>query len=142
LMDALELDEVSSDTDTPDLLPPNISREFRKAVVAFSSADCSTVYTPLWGCGAFCGDPAVKMTIIWMAASVAGVGLKILCEARQRNFGLAFEAFAREAVSRDVTALALRQLLGRVPRQLQRVDILGWVTQHLLQKDHDTQFGG
>ncbi|EHK18948.1 uncharacterized protein TRIVIDRAFT_4413, partial [Trichoderma virens Gv29-8] len=71
LMDALELDEADECGILPDLKQANILREIRKAYTAFSSwtgGDAPTVWTGLWGCGAFNGDPAVKVIIMWIAA--------------------------------------------------------------------------
>jgi poly(ADP-ribose) glycohydrolase len=65
-MDALEIDELDDGEGLQDLRPDLIDREIKKAYTAFSSWECekdSVVWTGIWGCGAFNGDPAVKMTL-------------------------------------------------------------------------------
>lgn len=84
-MDALELDLVDEGAQSqgrilPDLLEGNVQREIDKAYMAFSSGGFTLVRTGLWGCGAFCGDPAVKFLIMWYAASIAGVHLVVVCD--------------------------------------------------------------
>jgi poly(ADP-ribose) glycohydrolase len=126
LMDALELDNVEAGLELPDLEPENIDRELRKAVAAFSASASGVVWTPLWGCGAFCGDPAVKMAIVWLAASVSRVKLKILCDSQQQDFGFAFEGLTRWAADRH-TAGSLRALLANAPRHLRHLEIIAWM---------------
>ncbi|XP_034945167.1 poly(ADP-ribose) glycohydrolase [Chelonus insularis] len=58
----------------------NIIRELNKAYVGFSSSqmpknDLSAVATGNWGCGAFRGNPKLKVLIQLMAAAVAGRSL-------------------------------------------------------------------
>lgn len=78
-MDALEIDladlgspseDENGDTNAsllPDLVEKNMERELIKAFAAFTSwpptAD-STVITGLWGCGAFNGEPTVKLLLL------------------------------------------------------------------------------
>lgn len=117
-MDALELDEVDpKDGGLPDLMPENIEREICKAVTAFSSWDGPhrTVSTGLWGCGAFNANPAVKVMLMWAAASIAGVSLEIICDKNtQSEFAGEFEEFAKGMSGARVEALmgALRSLRG------------------------------
>ncbi|KAH0491764.1 hypothetical protein TgHK011_003173 [Trichoderma gracile] len=99
LMDALELDEAEGSASLlPDLKPENMQREMRKAYTAFSSwkgegGSASAVWTGLWGCGAFNGDPGVKVLLMWMAASLAGKELRLLCDDSQRDFADKVECF-------------------------------------------------
>lgn len=58
--------------------PTHMDRELHKAYVAFFTGrgkgqkqNVSPVATGNWGCGAFNGDPELKMLIQWMAASEA-----------------------------------------------------------------------
>ena len=114
-MDALEMDERGSDGGRlPDLRPENMDRELRKAIVAFSSwqGDIRTVSTGLWGCGAFNGNPGVKMKLVWAAASIAGVNLEIMCDGRtQREFADVFEDFVR-----GMTGAKVRDLMEAIER--------------------------
>ncbi|KAJ8111664.1 hypothetical protein ONZ43_g5566 [Nemania bipapillata] len=64
-MDALELDLESDENGLPDLAPENLTREVNKAATAFSSGLYEVIYSPLWGCGAFGGDPFVKVALLW-----------------------------------------------------------------------------
>lgn len=94
VMDALELDEASSDDQggLPDLEHDNMMREITKAYVAFSSWTAGTdtvssvevnrdvIWTGLWGCGAFNGNPAVKTALLWLAASLAGKSLNVILD--------------------------------------------------------------
>ena len=55
-----------------------ISREISKAYVGFSNTDYidesekkKSIATGRWGCGAFAGDPQLKMVIQWLACSLA-----------------------------------------------------------------------
>ena len=56
---------------------PEVSRDLNKAFVAFRGqgrreVELPSVATGNWGCGAFGGDPKLKLLIQWMAASEAG----------------------------------------------------------------------
>jgi poly(ADP-ribose) glycohydrolase len=128
-MDALELDLADDGDGLPDMRLDHIGREFRKAVTAFSSGKYNTIWTGLWGCGAFGGDPAVKMTILWIAASVTGCKLKIRCEVRRHDFSRMFEAFARQVVSsdRNFRTRDLYNLLVSTPTKLRQLEILEWI---------------
>ena len=123
-MDALELD-LANDTDgSPDLKPETIERELRKAAVAFASGEYTTVWSGPWGCGAFGGDAAAKITILWIAASVAGCGLKILFDAKEQEFGCEFESFTTSVYAAGYTAGSLRSLLLSSPADRRGVDVL------------------
>ena len=75
-----------------------MKRELRKTIAAFSSwqGDDKKVSAGLWGCGAFNGNPDVKMKLVWAAASIAGVSLEIICDGTsQREFANVFEDFVQ-----------------------------------------------
>ncbi|KAH6900683.1 hypothetical protein B0T10DRAFT_34564 [Thelonectria olida] len=143
-MDALEMDmaeaEAAESTLLPDLVPGNIDREVHKAQTGFetlrlglghpavsSEGGAVTVRTGLWGCGAFCGDAAVKVLVLWLAASAAGVRLNLmLSEGDQHEIGRRFEELVRACGRHRVSAMAMRQLLSEVPKGLRRMSILEW----------------
>jgi len=107
-MDALELDEAADGEVLPDLQGDNIRRELIKAATAFSTlSPGGDVWTPLWGCGAFCGNPGIKLPILWLAASVANVNLNVLVAGDEMVE--AFEAFVSRWSGR--TAAVLRRRL-------------------------------
>ncbi|KAK5991259.1 Poly(ADP-ribose) glycohydrolase-like protein [Cladobotryum mycophilum] len=86
LMDALEIDRAEDGELLPDLKPENMAREMKKAYTAFSSwssDEGQVVWSGLWGCGAFNGDPGVKVVLMWIAASLAGKELRIICDSSQ-----------------------------------------------------------
>ena len=126
-MDALELDMVSGDDGLPDLQPGNVNREIRKAVIAFSSGHYNEVRTGLWGCGAFCGDPGIKMTALWCAASLAGVRLSIILEEPQHVLAGEYMAFIEQAQESCKTVGALKALLDSAPKVLMRDHTLEWL---------------
>jgi hypothetical protein len=80
LLDALELDSLG-DLGDPllklvDLVPDLLSRELHKAYVGFSALrtrDIRQIAAPLWGAGAFGGDPVVKTIIMAIAGALTGV---------------------------------------------------------------------
>ncbi|KJZ74022.1 hypothetical protein HIM_06690 [Hirsutella minnesotensis 3608] len=133
-MDALEIDEEACD-DTqglPDLKPENRHREIVKAYTTLSSWDAGarvTVWTGLWGCGAFNGDPGVKMTLLWMAASLADKELCILCEPSRVDFATQFGAFIRQmlALPSGATVGDLGDRLDRIPPTTRRLDTARWL---------------
>ncbi|KAJ6446893.1 poly(ADP-ribose) glycohydrolase [Purpureocillium lavendulum] len=103
-IDALEIDEVDDQQGLPDLVPSNIDREINKAYTAFSSWPSgvdATVWAGIWGCGAFNGDPGIKMTLLWMAASLAGKELRILCDPANEAFAMQFEAFIAQVIAAE-----------------------------------------
>lgn len=131
-MDALEMDMVeASDEILPDLLPANVDRELLKAAAGFAAyTECSAVWTGLWGCGAFCGDPGVKLIVLWLAASTAGVELHVILSPEQHEIGHQFEA-AVKACER-MSARDLRSLLSDVPGGLKKMEILEWISGRVL----------
>jgi poly(ADP-ribose) glycohydrolase len=79
LLDALELDALG-DLETPvklvDLIPDFLLRELHKAYggfLALRTRGIRQIAAPLWGAGAFGGDPVVKTIILAMAGALAGV---------------------------------------------------------------------
>jgi poly(ADP-ribose) glycohydrolase len=133
-MDALELDMAEQGDVLPDLLPGNTEREIRKAYTAFSSGMFRQVWTGLWGCGAFCGDPGVKMLLLWLAASLTGTRLVIACGTADRQFAEEFRSVATTAreVVRDTAGL--RQLLDQAPVSLVRGQTLAWIMMQMDQR--------
>jgi poly(ADP-ribose) glycohydrolase len=132
-MDALEFDEVEGSTILLDLEQENILREVRKAYTAFSSwrgGENPTVWTGLWGCGAFNGDPAVKVILMWMAASLAGKGLQLLCDASQGDFGVKFGRFV-ERVHCAWTVKDLENCLKAIPEGIGRWETIDWLLQNV-----------
>ncbi|TFK76799.1 hypothetical protein BDN72DRAFT_829965 [Pluteus cervinus] len=76
--DALELDLI--DGDLPDLLPGNVERELNKLFAGFSrlaNDGVLDVASPLWGSGAFGGNPIVKVMIMAMAAAQTGINIDV-----------------------------------------------------------------
>jgi poly(ADP-ribose) glycohydrolase len=100
VMDALELDMFDPTYLLPDLLPGHVDREIRKAYTAFSSIPLQNhpytgIFTGLWGCRSFGGDPQIKAIIQWCAASMSGVPLHFVCaEDKQPLFATQLEAFS------------------------------------------------
>ncbi|KAL1608508.1 hypothetical protein SLS60_003450 [Paraconiothyrium brasiliense] len=84
-MDALELDSYDGAA-YPDVEHANVEREMAKALRAFGSANYPRIYTGLWGCRTFGGDPEVKMTILWLAATVKESALVITYEEEREDF--------------------------------------------------------
>lgn len=129
-MDALEIDEVDDEETLPDLVPANINREITKAMAAFSSwggeAADSRVWTGLWGCGAFNGDPVVKALCMWVAASLTGKQLSIICDETHDEFADVFGRFA-ETVQNSWTVHDVRQLLESMPRNIRRLETIAWL---------------
>ena len=138
-MDALELDMAEAGDQLPDLLPGNMDREVRKAYTAFSSSGLSEVRTGLWGCGAFCGDPGIKMLLLWLAASMAGLRLVVVCDSTDLGFAEELRCIADmvRGVLRDTAGL--RQLLSEAPASLVRGQSLSWIRGLLEQKQVESQ---
>ncbi|KAL2264251.1 hypothetical protein VTK26DRAFT_9027 [Humicola hyalothermophila] len=129
-MDALELDMAEAWDSLPDLLPGNMDREIRKAYTALSSGGYREIRTGLWGCGAFCGDPGVKMLLVWLAASLAGTTLVVVCDGTGQAFAEQFRRVADKArVLRDTTEL--HQMLMQAPRSLVKGETLAWFEEQL-----------
>ncbi len=120
-MDALELDAAANETGLPDLVPENLSREINKAAIAFSSGVYDVVFAPQWGCGAFGGDPFVKMMLLWCAASIAKTPLKILCDQGSREVASSLNSLISAAKGRLKTAQELVSLLQSIPRRTARL---------------------
>lgn len=124
IMDALELDEISpegGDGGLPDLEQDNMMREITKAYVAFSSwsGDSTSserrdvIWTGFWGCGAFNGNPAVKVVLLWLAASLAGKSLNVMVDSQSRSLGSDLSRLFARFGSSD-SSLAARGLFGRL----------------------------
>ncbi|CAK9780928.1 hypothetical protein CC85DRAFT_327455 [Cutaneotrichosporon oleaginosum] len=116
LMDTPEIDELGRDAN---LQSANVARELEKATTAFAGQH--TVTSPPWGCGAFCGDAAVKLPILWMAASAAGASLELVVDPPHREVARAFEAWAKRWKG---TAGDLRARLGSIPSHLSGIEVL------------------
>jgi poly(ADP-ribose) glycohydrolase len=130
-MDALELDMAEEGDSLPDLLPGNIDREIRKAYTAFSSAGFGEIQTGLWGCGAFGGDPGVKMLLLWLAASLAATRLVILCDSSDQKLAEEFRIVVDRAKEVVGDTADLRQLMDQVPMTMVRGQTLSWVRKQL-----------
>ncbi|RYC65437.1 hypothetical protein CHU98_g770 [Xylaria longipes] len=120
-MDALELDVESDENGLPDLAPQNLTRDLNKATIAFSSGSYEVVYSPLWGCGAFRGDPFVKVMLLWCAASVAHTSLKIICNRESQEVAFSLNSLIAAAGKRLETAQDLIALLESIPRKTARL---------------------
>lgn len=121
-MDALEIDELDDSHGLPDLQPLNIEREIHKAYTAFSSWQPSAdgrVFTGIWGCGAFNGDPGVKMVILWIAASLAGRRLVVVCDGSHGDFPRQLRQMV-DLVPTEWTSQKLQKLLGMTPLTAER----------------------
>lgn len=132
-MDALELDEAEGSALLPDLKQENIMREIRKAYTAFSSWSGGanpTVWTGLWGCGAFNGDPATKAILMWMAASLASKELRLLVDASQKDFGEKFGQFIGR-VQGDWTVKDLYNCLKEIPQEIGRWETMDWLLENV-----------
>ncbi|KAJ4312616.1 hypothetical protein N0V84_009854 [Fusarium piperis] len=127
-MDALEMDMLeSSKGSLPDLQPENVDREIRKATAGFESYPGDTVFAGLWGCGAFGGDPGVKLVILWIAAAVAGIRLDVVLGPGEHELGVAFERVVK--VGQGSSAKRMRDALLEAPEKLRREGILEWIEQ-------------
>ncbi|TQW11782.1 poly(ADP-ribose) glycohydrolase [Cordyceps javanica] len=140
-MDALEIDladdilpkpEQTHDALLPDLLASNIKRELTKSYAAFTSwpqtAD-STVFTGQWGCGAFNGEPTVKLLLLWTAASLAGRRLQVLFDEAEREYARSFEKLIERVSSQSVSDIM--SLLLSVPKTTQRLGVMQWLDESL-----------
>ncbi|KAI0440921.1 poly glycohydrolase-domain-containing protein [Xylaria telfairii] len=120
-MDALELDVESDENGLPDLAPENLIRDLNKAAIAFSSDSYETVYSTLWGCGTFGGDPFVKVILLWCAASAARTSLKIICDHESQEIALNLKSLIAAARRRVETVEDLIELLEYIPRKTARL---------------------
>ncbi|OBS19790.1 hypothetical protein FPOA_11514 [Fusarium poae] len=128
-MDALEMDMVehSSSDDLPDLYPENIDREINKAINGFTSYKGDSVFTGLWGCGAFGGDPGVKLVVLWLTAGASNVELKVVVGPGEHHLGKELESVVKAC--NDLTVNDVREMLLRVPKKLRREGILEWIAE-------------
>ena len=146
-MDALELDLVDESGDKgertlPDLRPENIRREFVKAYTAFSCGGFNVVQASLWGCGAFNGDPVVKFLILWLAASMAGVKLVMVCDKKRQAVSdeivdLSFKIKGLEGAGFCVVARDIDTLLRAAPTTLFRNETASWFIDKVLRLPRD-----
>lgn len=134
-MDALEIDmhdADSSDAILPDLIEENILRELRKAYTAFSSwpsSPDSTIKTGLWGCGAFNGEPTVKLVILWAAASLAEKSLQVVLDDAEGQYAVELERFF-DRVPRRWSVEDLISHLRRVPKNTTRLQVIQWLNDY------------
>ncbi|KAF4340388.1 poly(ADP-ribose) glycohydrolase [Fusarium beomiforme] len=137
-MDALEMDMLdhSENDGLPDLSPENIDREINKATYGFSSYRGNDIFTGLWGCGAFGGDPGVKLMVLWLAAGAANVRLHLMLGPGEHDLGRKLEEVVKTC--QEWTAGDVRELLSRVPRDLRREGILGWIAKEASGAHHNT----
>ncbi|KAF5230503.1 hypothetical protein FAUST_9773 [Fusarium austroamericanum] len=137
-MDALEMDMVerSSSDDLPDLYPENIDREISKAKNGFTSYKGDSVFTGLWGCGAFGGDPGVKLMVLWLAAGASNIELNVVLGPGEHHLGKGFEEVVK--VCNGLTANDVREMLSRVPKELRREGILEWIAEEASRVSHQT----
>ncbi|KAM5348680.1 hypothetical protein ACJ41O_008504 [Fusarium nematophilum] len=128
-MDALEMDmlEPSSQGSLPDLEKENIDREIRKASAGFTSIGGDAVFTGLWGCGAFGGDPGVKLVVLWLAAAAARVRIHVLLGPGEHGLGSRLERVVRACDEGTSVPEAVQELLSKVPGKLRREGILEWI---------------
>ncbi|KXJ89611.1 hypothetical protein Micbo1qcDRAFT_165738 [Microdochium bolleyi] len=159
-MDALELDSPEQyshpgdvqeqelpggQIDLPDLVPRNMDREIAKARLAFSSGTYHEIVSPLWGCGAFNGDPFVKVLLLWIAASTAAAAqtglyigeekqskpaapaLRIVCDQGLRDIADRMSRLVRLAGTQCSTVGELRGLLEAVPKDTKKFETGEWL---------------
>ncbi|KAI1196707.1 poly glycohydrolase-domain-containing protein [Nemania serpens] len=136
-MDALELDVEDDETGLPDLKPDHLTREIDKAVIAFSSGPYDVIWSPIWGCGAFGGDPFVKVALLWCAASLACAPLKISCDRESAELPYSLQRLVVEIKRRMGTAQDLLALLRSIPRQTARLKTLDRMMEQLELLDSD-----
>ncbi|QPC72394.1 hypothetical protein HYE68_003146 [Fusarium pseudograminearum] len=137
-MDALEMGMVerSSSDDLPDLYPESIDREINKATNGFTSYKGDSVFTGLWGCGAFGGDPGVKLMVLWLAAGASNIELKVVLGPGEHHFGKGLEEVVKACDG--LTANDVREMLSRVPKDLRREGILEWIAEEASRVSHQT----
>ncbi|KAI0864039.1 hypothetical protein F4860DRAFT_501549 [Xylaria cubensis] len=119
-MDASELDVESDENGLPDLAPQSLIRDLNKAMIAFCSGSYEVVYSPLWGCGAFGGNPFVKLVLLWCAASVAHTSLKVICDRDAQEITFNLNNLIAAARKRHETAQGLIGLLQSIPQKTAR----------------------
>ncbi|KAF4994610.1 hypothetical protein FGRMN_5679 [Fusarium graminum] len=123
-MDALEMDMLEQTTSggLPDPYPENINREISKATAGFASYKGDSIFTGLWGCGAFGGDPGVKLMVLWLAAGAANVKLNLMLGPGEHNLGQKLEEVVTSCGG--LAAGEVRELLLKTPREIRREEIL------------------
>ncbi|KAL2125011.1 hypothetical protein VTJ04DRAFT_1376 [Mycothermus thermophilus] len=127
-MDALELDMTDPAAGLPDALPENVDRELVKAYAAFSYLEpLQHVRTGLWGCGAFGGDPGIKMVVLWLAACLAGTRLVVVCDEAQREFAEHLQSFVTAYKRITGSSIHLWALIRSLPPTVSRGETLRWV---------------
>ncbi|KAJ4134959.1 hypothetical protein NW768_004568 [Fusarium equiseti] len=128
-MDALEMDMVErpSESDLPDLYPENIDRELQKATNGFTSYNGDSIFTGLWGCGAFGSDPGVKLMILWLAAGAANVELHLMLGPGEHDLGKMLEEVVKACDG--LTVDDVRKLILRLPGELRREEVLRWIAE-------------
>ncbi|KAH8164615.1 hypothetical protein CIB48_g3648 [Xylaria polymorpha] len=137
-MDALELDVESDENGLPDLAPKNLTRDLNKAAIAFCSGSYETIYSPLWGCGAFGGDPFVKVVLLWCAASVARTSLKIICDHESQEIAFNLNSLIAAARKRLERVQGLIELLESMPRKTARLETFHYMMEHLSSPARDS----
>ncbi|KAF2964487.1 hypothetical protein GQX73_g9087 [Xylaria multiplex] len=130
-MDALELNTADDENGLPDLIPQNLTRELNKATIAFSSGAYEVVHSPLWGCGAFGGDPFVKVALLWCAASIANTPLKIICDSGLQEIASSLKILVGGVERRLETVQDLLELLLSIPRKTMKLATLDWMVGRL-----------
>ncbi|KAI1880943.1 hypothetical protein JX265_001183 [Neoarthrinium moseri] len=126
-MDALELDLASDEDGLPDLRPECIDRELRKAYLSFYSGRYHNVISPFWGCGAFGGDPGVKMLLLWCAASLAQTSLKIVCDEQLHGTGRDLKKAIGILREQCGTVEGVLRMVRSMPKHLKRLETLSWI---------------
>ncbi|KAG6910569.1 hypothetical protein DXG01_009519 [Tephrocybe rancida] len=114
LLDALELDHADPSAPLLDLVPKNLLRELQKAYTGFSALRASgitDVASPLWGAGAFGGDPIVKALILGMAGARAGVRVSLSVDEAQaaHDRGMPISSSDSRVVAIDI----MKALIGK-----------------------------
>ncbi|KAK0730906.1 hypothetical protein B0H67DRAFT_54204 [Lasiosphaeris hirsuta] len=140
-MDALELDLVESEAENatlPDFLPGNMEREVRKAYTAFGFGGFDEVRTGLWGCGAFGGDPVVKMLLLWYAASMSAVKLIVVCDKQSEVAGKQFRELVPKIRGRYKSANGIKELLDSAPKSLLRGQTALWFKAVLVEAEGES----
>lgn len=91
LIDASELDNITdSPTDILDLHPRYFLRDLNKAYTGFLALchlQIQHISSPLWGAGAFSGDPVIKAVILAIAAARAGIIVHLTID-KERSYKL------------------------------------------------------
>lgn len=108
LLDASELDMVPAlSTEIGDLHPLYLMRDLNKAYTGFLALrhlQITEISSPLWGAGAFSGDPIVKALILAIAGARAGVTVHLSVD-KKRHYTLHNDKIPVEPFSTVLTAL-------------------------------------